>query len=248
MEDDSHIANQIYEVFGDQSLYEILGINKDANSDEIKKAYRKAALTHHPDKGGNSEKFKAISAIHAILSDPEKRKIYDETGNVDNTDISDDFQFWYDYFRQLYPEVTISKIEAFSAEYKGSEEERSDIIAAYIKYEGDMDNIMETIMLAEEEDEPRIISIIDNAISAGEIERYRKYSTYCTKTKKKGRRKASKVDVCEDNDEALANMILGNRANRQTDFEKMFAKYTEMEGEGQSTKSGKKNASKRPKK
>jgi curved DNA-binding protein CbpA len=43
------------------SLYEKLGISKDASKDDIKKAFRKLAVTHHPDKGGNEEKFKEIS-------------------------------------------------------------------------------------------------------------------------------------------------------------------------------------------
>ena len=55
------------------SLYERIGVAKDASDNEIKKAYRKLALQHHPDKGGDAEKFKEISEAYAVLSDPEKR-------------------------------------------------------------------------------------------------------------------------------------------------------------------------------
>lgn len=62
-------------------LYEILGVPKTASQDEIKKAFKKLALKHHPDReGGNEEKFKEINAANEVLSDPEKRKIYDRFG------------------------------------------------------------------------------------------------------------------------------------------------------------------------
>ncbi|KOS21288.1 Protein psi1 [Escovopsis weberi] len=65
-------------------LYDLLSIKTDASQDEIKKAYRKAALKHHPDKNKDNpsaaEKFKECSQAYEILSDPEKRKIYDQYG------------------------------------------------------------------------------------------------------------------------------------------------------------------------
>jgi len=61
-------------------LYESLGLEKSAGEKEIKKAYRKAAIQHHPDKGGDEAKFKEISAAYEILSDPEKRVRYDKYG------------------------------------------------------------------------------------------------------------------------------------------------------------------------
>jgi DnaJ-class molecular chaperone len=64
-----------------QSLYEILGISKDADADEIKRAYRKMVQLYHPDKAGdtpeNTERFAQICKAYEILSDPEKRALYD---------------------------------------------------------------------------------------------------------------------------------------------------------------------------
>uniref|UniRef100_A0A0A9CTF6 GSVIVT00002640001 n=1 Tax=Arundo donax TaxID=35708 RepID=A0A0A9CTF6_ARUDO len=60
--------------------YEILGVPKDASQDDLKKAYRKAAIKNRPDKGGDPEKFKELAQAYEVLSDPEKREIYDQYG------------------------------------------------------------------------------------------------------------------------------------------------------------------------
>jgi len=57
--------------------YNTLGVSKQANADEIKKAYRKLASQHHPDKGGDTQKFQEIEEAYRTLSDPEKRQHYD---------------------------------------------------------------------------------------------------------------------------------------------------------------------------
>jgi len=57
--------------------YSVLGVTKTATPDEIKKAYRKLASQHHPDKGGDTAKFQQIQEAYAVLSDPEKKAQYD---------------------------------------------------------------------------------------------------------------------------------------------------------------------------
>ncbi|WP_165045410.1 DnaJ C-terminal domain-containing protein [Adlercreutzia sp. ZJ138] len=63
--------------------YKTLGVPRTASSDEIKKAFRKLARTHHPDAGGDEAKFKEINEAYEVLSDEKKRKIYDQYGTAD---------------------------------------------------------------------------------------------------------------------------------------------------------------------
>ena len=66
--------------------YEVLGVERDADDAQLKKAYRKLALKLHPDKGGDPEEFKAVSEAYAVLSSAEKRSVYDATGEAELAD------------------------------------------------------------------------------------------------------------------------------------------------------------------
>ncbi len=92
----------------DKDYYKILGVNKDAAADEIKKKYRQLAMKYHPDqtKGDKAaeEKFKKISEAYAVLSDKEKRKQYDTFGSTD--------------FQQRYSQEDIFKGFDFSSIFK----------------------------------------------------------------------------------------------------------------------------------
>merc|ERR1712070_1209142 len=63
-----------------QKYYKLLGVEKNATESEIKKAYRKLAMKHHPDKGGDPDTFKEMTLAHSVLSDREKRERYDRGG------------------------------------------------------------------------------------------------------------------------------------------------------------------------
>ena len=66
-----------------RDYYEVLGVGKDASADEIKKAFRRAAVQHHPDKeGGDEAKFKEINEAYDVLKDAQKRQRYDQFGHA----------------------------------------------------------------------------------------------------------------------------------------------------------------------
>ena len=71
-----------------RDYYEVVGVNKSATDDELKKAYRKLAKKYHPDANPDNKKeaeakFKEVNEAYEVLSDPQKRKMYDQFGTVD---------------------------------------------------------------------------------------------------------------------------------------------------------------------
>jgi len=67
-----------------KDYYKILGVDKNASGDDIKRAYRKLAMQYHPDRGGGKEaedKFKQINEAYQVISDPQKRSQYDQFGS-----------------------------------------------------------------------------------------------------------------------------------------------------------------------
>jgi molecular chaperone DnaJ len=65
-----------------RDYYETLGLSKDASDDEIKKAFRRVAVEHHPDRGGDESKFKEANEAYEVLKDPAKRQRYDQFGHA----------------------------------------------------------------------------------------------------------------------------------------------------------------------
>jgi DnaJ homolog subfamily C member 9 len=221
--------------------YEILSLEKTATADQVRSAYRKAALRHHPDKASEDEKenahkkFQEIALAYAILSDERRRKRYDTTGNTsESLDIEDDDFNWTDFFReQTATMVDGAMIEKIKKEYQGSDEEKADILTAYTEFEGDMDAIYEQIMCSNVlEDDERFRAIIDAAIESGEVEGYRAYTKESKASKKKrlAKAKSEESEAMEMAEELGVKDKLfgggaggGKKKNKQNDEEALMA-------------------------
>ncbi|KAK4553117.1 hypothetical protein LTR86_009844 [Recurvomyces mirabilis] len=195
--------------------YEVLSIDNSATPDQIKSAYRKAALRHHPDKASDTDKeeahtkFQEVAFAYAILSDERRRKRYDATGSTSQSlDLDDDDFNWADFFREQFEHViSEDSINDFAKSYKGSEEERDHVIKAYEKCGGNMEKLYEEVMLSDMlEDEERFRVIIDKAVEDGEVEGYKKYTAESEAGRKKRMDRARKRKEKEAKEATAAEM------------------------------------------
>ena len=223
------ISRFVSEAFGTKSYYEILNIDKSSSGDEVRRAYRRLALIYHPDRiGGDAEKFKALSVVHSTLSDSGKREIYDADGTADDECNDGSYDDSYEYFRKLFPTLTVTKLEEFAATYKGSEEERQDLISAYNKFIGNLDKIMDTVIFAEIGEEIRLCDTIDGIIAFGDLVVTKDYEKWRSKIRKaalKPSKQKRKVANGTDTEADLAALILSRKTSRVNGVAAVMAKY-----------------------
>ncbi|EJK50376.1 hypothetical protein THAOC_30668 [Thalassiosira oceanica] len=176
---------------------QILEVPKDASASQLRKAYYKRCLLYHPDKlsSGLSDEdkvrvdwrahrtvthlhpqFAVASIAYTILSDDEKRREYDESGEVDDEDdlaSKSGTEQWKNYFSNLFPKVTTKDIDAFEVKYKCSDEEEEDVLKYYSQFKGDLNKMVECVMLSSDIDKERwVADYIKPAIEEGSVGDY----------------------------------------------------------------------------
>jgi len=220
------------ELFGTKDLYDVLGVEKDASAGQIKKAYHKISLKVHPDRVGDegreesTKKFQCVGAVYAVLSDQERRGLYDDTGEVEDEmdPLQDKDKDWEEYWRFLFPKVTLDDIEKFEKEYRESQEEKEDLKKAYIEAEGDMGQIIDSVMCAREDDEDRFRKIINEMIKNKEVKKFKAF-TKSNNAEKENRKRAAAAEAEEaeaaakemglgEGEDSLRAMILARQSNR----------------------------------
>lgn len=214
-----------------------------------------------------NEAFQSIAFAYAVLSDPARRKRYDETGSTSESIVDSDGFSWTDFYREQYRDaISADAIEKIAKQYKGSDEEADDLFVAYEQYKGKMDKIYESVLLSNVlEDDERFRAIIDNAIDNEDIPAYKAY-THESKKSKEARVKAAQTESTEaeeyakelgvhdklfgskskkagkgkkgSSEDDLAALIRRNQQDRSGFLDNLAAKY----GATSSSKKGKKRA------
>ncbi|KAI0429346.1 hypothetical protein F5Y09DRAFT_331909 [Xylaria sp. FL1042] len=239
--------------------YGVLGVERTATADQVKSAYRKLALKNHPDKVPEGQKqkaheaFQSIAFAYAVLSDPTRRKRYDETGSTSESIVDSDGFSWSDFYREQFRDaISSDAIEKFAAQYKGSDEERDDVLIAYEEHEGDMDVVYETVMLSNVlKDDERFRKIIDDAIASKDVPAFKAYVKESKKSRQArikaaqseateaeeyakelgvhdklfGDKKGKGKKTKESSEDQLAALVRRNQQGRQGFLDNLEAKY-----------------------
>lgn len=112
----------------DVNLYDVLSVTSAATPSEIKAAYRRLALLHHPDKHAASSaqaqqdastRFQQVGFAFSVLADENRRKKYDNTGSTDEGMDLEGADTWETYFEEMFEKVTCSKLDEMKKEYQG---------------------------------------------------------------------------------------------------------------------------------
>lgn len=231
--------------YGTRDVYKIFELPKDAQEKEIKKSYYKLSLIVHPDRVPESEKedatekFKVLSKIYSILSDKDKRALYDEKGVIDDDDDSSGTK-WMTMWQQFFKPISTEDISNFEKVYIGSELERNDIKKAYLAGKGCINYMFNSVPFMSCEDEPRIIGIVKEMIAAAEVPEYKIFVEE-PKAKRNRRHKkyakeaeeaaALKEKLAKKQTSSLEQQIALRQSDRQQGFSAMLDRIAEKYGQ-----------------
>lgn len=216
-------------------FYGDLGLPSTASTDEIKRAYFKLARQYHPDQNPNdptaTEKFTKIGKAYEVLSNPEKKKYYDQTGQIEDSYFDKQDVNWTQYFEALYKRVSQDDIVNFEQTYKNSQEELEDLKKYYKEFKGDMEMIMEHVMLSTENDYDRFVKTLKDLIEKKELPKYKAFDKkVCRETrKKKQKEEEEELNSLQD----LASLIKQKQMVRSHNLsvltDKLEKKYQEKD-------------------
>ena len=141
--------------------------------------------------------------VHYVLTNDELRGVYDESGIVITNEDSDfasfsTFEEYQNYWRTLFPKLTVKKIDDFLAKYINSEEEKTDLKNLYIRFEGDLNMIYEHHFAYDEE---RVIQMLNQMINSKEIPEFDSFVNERKSSKQKRQKRIAKEMVEAEKEE-----------------------------------------------
>ena len=219
------------------NLYSLLGVEKTATNAEIKKAYRRLVFVYHPDKNKTDpdagSKFANITRAYKILSNPDSRRIYDETGDYDDEEEGKiNIAETLNYFRKIY---SPKDIESFHDKYINSKDEEEDLINFYNSNGGDIKKILEWIPYSTNDDVQRYIKIYEKLFKKKTLTKTKKFDETKNKVEllKEDAEEAKQAEKEMDN---LTKAIIGNKRKRNfsnylDNLKERYAKDEEDDGE-----------------
>ena len=219
------------------NLYSLLGVEKTATNAEIKKAYRRLVFVYHPDKNKTDpdagSKFANITRAYKILSNPDSRRIYDETGDYDDEDEGKiNIAETLNYFRKIY---SPKDIESFHDKYINSKDEEEDLINFYNSNGGDIKKILEWIPYSTNDDVQRYIKIYEKLFKKKTLTKTKKFDETKNKVEllKEDAEEAKEAQKEMDN---LTKAIIGNKRKRNfsnylDNLKERYAKDEDDDGE-----------------
>lgn len=223
--------------YGTRDIYELFAVAKDASENDIKKAYYRLSLIVHPDRAKEAdkieatEKFKILSKIHSVLSDKDRRILYDEKGVIDEDDEDSLSANWLAMWQQFFKPITAEDISKFERDFIGSELERGDIKKAYLNGKGSIDYMHNCVPFMSCKDEPRIITIVQEMIASGEVPEYKIFTKEPEYKKERRRKKEAKEakkaaaiqqKMKQDNENNLEQQILDRQSERAQNFDSLI--------------------------
>lgn len=176
----------------------------------------------HPDKNPDdaeaAEKFSNLHHAYNILMDDEKRQVYDQTGEIDDS-VEIDLEGTYDFYKNVYPTITEKDINDFSKKYRGSELEKDDLIEFYKDFGGDMTLLLEYIPLSTNDDIDRFISIYEDFFKFKVLKKNKKFTT--TKNKMNLLKEDNPEEVAKEKArfDDLCQQIMAKKSQRNNFFE-----------------------------
>ncbi|KAI5181042.1 DnaJ-like protein subfamily C member 9 [Nematocida sp. AWRm80] len=173
----------------------VLNCNTDDTIETIRERYKKLAMKYHPDRpNGNESLFIEVNKAYEILLNTEERET-----------------------------ITKSKFDRFRAVYEGSSEEKQEILDLYKKYKGNLQKIVDNMLLGEDEQEERYKEIISHLIKEHKLPEYPKYKVSLLKNTRRQKRREKEAKAAEE----LAKQISQRETNRKQQWDEMIKRLEE---------------------